>query len=193
MIRLFLKLLIINLLYLSACQNAPDLPTTFQLKSARYFWNSAVPVDTIEFTLQIGKQGDTLTNYQYYKEDAFSKQRRVMIDIDVKYDSIFLMKSGDYSFNVPRVIQEKKTFYAGSRAIEVCKYKRVESGEGLNDVIFMTKEFGIVNMQSYDRRAKVLYRIVSDKVSSNILNEINAFLENDKTGFYYPLGTTQSK
>jgi hypothetical protein len=183
--------LFIFLFALYACQNAQELPTHFQIKSGRYYWNSAVPIDTIEFVLHIEKQGDTLRNYQYYKEDAFSKQKHVLIDIEVKYDSLFLMKVGDYSLNVKRVVQEKKVFYAGSREIEVTKLKREINGEGLNDVIFMTKEFGIVNMQSYDRHAKVLYGIVSDKASATILNEINAFLENDKTGFYYPLPPTQ--
>lgn len=191
MTKILINLFIIISLYLFACQNTQELPTTFQVKSARYYWNSNVPVDTIEFTLTIEKQGDTVRNYIYFKEDAFTKQKRILIDLEVKHDSIFLMKTGDYSANVPRIIQEKKTFYAGSLEVEVFKLKRKESGEGLNDVIFMTKAFGIINMQSYDRKAKVLYRIVSDKVSSNILNEINAFLENDKTGFYYPLGATQ--
>jgi hypothetical protein len=182
--KLIFNLLIIILLYLSACQKAQELPTTFDIKSARYFWNSTAPIDTIEFKLSIEKQNDTLTNYVYYKEDSFTKQRRILIDLEVKYDTVFLMKVGDYSPNVKRVIAERKTFYAGSMKVEVLKLKRKEGVE--NDVIFITKEFGIVNMQSYDRHAKVLYRIVSDKIAANILDEINTFLEKDKTGFYYP-------
>jgi hypothetical protein len=173
---------------LYACQGAQELPNKFTIKSARYYWSSEKAIDTITFQLEISNISDTLKNYQYYKEDEFTKQRRILIDIDARKDSIFLLKVGDYSPNITRVVKERKKFYAGSKEIEVLKLKREIGGEGLNDVIFMTKEFGIVNMQSYDRRAKVLYSIASDKVSASILNEINTFLENDKTGFYYPLG-----
>ncbi len=180
-------IIIISIIFLSvACKSKQEeIQTAFQVKGYRYMVGNAYEAGATDYRLEIQNQGDTLRKYLYFRLDTTYNSRTILMEIEIRNDSMMLMKKGDFVPDVQRVLQEKKTFYMGSKEVEVSKFKRVQPTEDMNDAMFMTKEFGIVNMLSYDKKVKILYKFISDKSIGNTINQINAYLEKDTLGFYY--------
>lgn len=147
--------------------------------------DNAYEVGATDYRLEIENQGDTLRKYLYFRLDTINNSRTILMEMEVRNDTAMLMKKGDFVPDVQRILQEKKTIYMGSKEIEVSKFKRAQPTENMNDAMFMTKEFGVVNMLSYDKKIKILYKFISDKSIGNTVNQINAYLEKDTLGFYY--------
>ncbi len=168
-----------------SCQKTQEQTSFYQVKTYRYMQGNPYEPSIVNLDLQIDNQGDTLVKYAYSQQDTITKARRVLMDIEVKNDSILLMKIGDYLPNTLRVLQAKKIFYAGSKEIEVSKFVRVEKQPDKDDAVFIAREFGIVNMLSYSLKTKVLYKISADKAAASMVNKINTYLEKDTLGFYH--------
>ncbi len=170
---------------LFSCKKEQEKKISHQVKSYRYILGSPYEVGTANYNLEIEKQGDTLITYKYFRMDTLTNQKKVGMEIEVRNDSLLLMKTGDFVPDVQRILQEKKIFYMGSKEIEISKFRRAQQTENKNDAIFITKEFGVINMLSYDMKIKMLYKIISDKSIGNTVNQINTYLERDTLGFYY--------
>jgi hypothetical protein len=168
-----------------SCQKIQEQKIFYQVESYRYTQGNPYYPTKTDLDLQIENQGDTLRRYRYFQQDTITKIAQVLMEVEVKNDSLFLMKVGDYKPNVWRMLEAKKVFYVGSKEIEVSKFKRVESEPDKHDAIFMTREFGIVNMLSYALKTKMIYKISADKTATNIVNKINTHLEKDTLGFYH--------
>ncbi|MCU0389685.1 MAG: hypothetical protein MUE81_01070 [Thermoflexibacter sp.] len=182
----FVYLFIFNILIIISCSTeSQQVAHSYQGKAFRYMWGSPLDMDKFYFNLTIEKQGDSLRKYQYFRSDSSGNPLKLMMDIEISNDSILLMKTGDYQSNVQRILEGKKIFYMGTKEIEISKYRRKEIAAGKNDVIFLIKDYGVVNMLSYDVKTKVLYVIDTDKSIENIFSKVNHFLEKDSTGFYY--------
>lgn len=170
-----------------SCQSKQQVPSTYRVTSYRYVLGNAYEAGTTDYFLKIDNQGDTLRKYTYFRPDTINGLKDVQMQIEVRNDTSLLMPKGDFMPDVRRVLESKKTFYMGSQEIEVSKFRRLVLPEGKNDFMFMTKEFGIVNMLSYDAKIQMIYRFASDKAAINTVKEINRYLEKDSTGFYHQI------
>jgi len=170
-----------------SCQSKQQSPNTYRVTSYRHLSGNPYEAGTTNYLLKTEYQGDTLQRYVYFRFDTINEPKDVQMEIEVRNDTTLLMRKGDFMPDVQRVLQEKKTFYMGSKKIEVSKFRRLVLPEGKNDFMFMTKEFGIVNMLSYDAKIQMLYRFSSDKVAISTVKEINRYLEKDSTGFYHQI------
>lgn len=182
---IFLLIFVFIFLFISCQSKQEEMPTSFQVKGYRYMVGNAYEAGTTDYQLEIQNQGDTLRRYLYFRFDTTYNSRTILMEIEIRNDTAMLMKKGDFVPDVQRILQEKKTFYMGSKEIEVSKFKRAQPTEDMNDAMFMTKEFGIVNMLSYDKKVKILYKFVADKSIGNTINQVNMYLEKDTLGFYY--------
>lgn len=182
----YICFLLITYLVIS-CQSAQESPSTYKVMSYRYISGNAYEVGKTDYILKIENQGDTLRRYTYFRPDTINGLKDIQMQIEVRNDTALLMPKGDFMPNVQRVLEAKKTFYMGSQKIEVSKFRRLMLPEGKNDFMFMTKEYGIVSMLSYDAKIQMLYRFTSDKAMASAVKEINRYLDKDSTGFYHQI------